>query len=406
MGIIASFQLFGPPDWPAQSTFQTYISNTHPDWCLRWNDFIRAEPQGLRVTGSTDAPFNDAPCDYSPFRVVYQAVTRQGYLNRSHAGWELAQTLTVEDCLKLLTIDGAYATFEEDKKGSLAPGKWADLVVVSENPLGTQAPEDLLDTQIRLTMVGGRVEFRSADGTGGFNAPVETFRENSTFISASKYLAGQTPNLAFDGRTDTNWGAGDSAPQWIQIDLSEEISVTGIDLVIDQWPAGYTIHQIWAKTNDPSAVFVLLHEFKGNTTMDQVLSYTSPSDMDAYRYFKILTTRSPSWVSWKEIRIHRQDPAFVDGNDAMFPQTDALVQNYPNPFNPSTTIGFELRRKSHVLIRVTTVRGDEMATLMNGTMEAGAHRVVFNARGLPSGIYVCTLRVNEIEKSVKMLFVK
>ena len=139
-GIVVSFQLMGPPDWPAQTTFQTFISNTFPEWCLRWKDFDEATVDGLHITGSTDAPFNDAPCDYSPFRIIHQAVTRQGYLNRIHADWELAQRLAVNSALRLLTIDGAYATFEEDHKGSLTPGKLADLVVVSRNPLEISVP--------------------------------------------------------------------------------------------------------------------------------------------------------------------------------------------------------------------------------------------------------------------------
>jgi predicted amidohydrolase YtcJ len=57
----------------------------------------------------------------------------------------------------MFTVDAAYGTFEEDVKGTLAPGKYADLVILSDDP--TAVPVDsLLDIQVVATVVGGRVE--------------------------------------------------------------------------------------------------------------------------------------------------------------------------------------------------------------------------------------------------------
>ena len=70
----------------------------------------------------------------------------------------LDQIITVEQALRSLTINGAYATFEEDKKGSLTSGKLADLVILSANPL-TAPIEMVPDIQVLMTMIGGTVEY-------------------------------------------------------------------------------------------------------------------------------------------------------------------------------------------------------------------------------------------------------
>lgn len=404
-GIIASFQLMGPADWPSQPTYAARFLGTHPEWVMRWKDFVAAESGGLRTCGSTDAPFNDTPCDYTPFRVMYQAVTRLGFHDFAHADWELAQRLTVKDCLKLLTINGAYATFEENKKGSLAPGKWADLVILSANPLEVSQPEDLLNIKVLLTMVGGRVEYCDASQSN-LCSSAEIFSINSADLTASKYLSEQTPDLAYDNDLDTSWGAGDSPPQWIQIDLLDEFQITGLDLLIDQWPEGQTVHQLWAKGNAPGQTFVLLHEFRGNTAYGQTLSYVAPPDLPPYRYFKILTTDSPSWVAWKEISIHRPNTTSVHTDDPSVPGTFALLPNYPNPFNPGTTIEYSITKKQQVELNVYDIRGRQVAQLVNQLQSPGIYRILFRARDLADGLYFYRLKTTEGTKIRKMVVVK
>ena len=70
-----------------------------------------------------------------------------------------------------------------------------------------------------------------------------------------------------------------------------------------------------------------------------------------------------------------------------------LLGAYPNPFNPATTIAFELERPGLTTLRVFNARGAEVATLVDGTMSEGSHRVSWDAANLPSGAYFYRLTV-------------
>ena len=83
---------------------------------------------------------------------------------------------------------------------------------------------------------------------------------------------------------------------------------------------------------------------------------------------------------------------------AELPDRFALSQNYPNPFNPSTRIGFALPVPAYVTLRVFNVLGQVVATLIGGELhQAGTAEAVFDAGGLPSGIYYYQLQATEVE---------
>ena len=92
-------------------------------------------------------------------RGLYCAVTRKTKDGTPPGGWLPEQAVSLESALRHYTIDGAYASFEESEKGSIAPGKRADLVVLSED-LFRQPPEAILKARVLLTMVDGRVVHR------------------------------------------------------------------------------------------------------------------------------------------------------------------------------------------------------------------------------------------------------
>lgn len=98
--------------------------------------------------------------DYYPGFVIWEAISRKDGLTGEVLGPD--QTITREQALKIYTRNAAYSTFEEDIKGSIEPGKLADLVVLSKDIL-TCPLDDIKDTKALMTMIGGKTVHESWD---------------------------------------------------------------------------------------------------------------------------------------------------------------------------------------------------------------------------------------------------
>jgi predicted amidohydrolase YtcJ len=94
----------------------------------------------------------------TPLEGIYAAVTRSTLDDKHPGGWVPEQKIGVEDALRAYTTGGAYASFEEREKGSLAPGKLADVVIIDRD-LTRIAPATIREARIMYTIVGGRVVF-------------------------------------------------------------------------------------------------------------------------------------------------------------------------------------------------------------------------------------------------------
>ena len=88
------------------------------------------------------------------------------------------------------------------------------------------------------------------------------------------------------------------------------------------------------------------------------------------------------------------------------PKEFTLAQNYPNPFNPSTNISFNLPQATDVSLKIYNMLGQEVATLINERMAAGAQTVVFDASNLSSGMYIYRIQAGSFSKTKKMMLIK
>lgn len=104
------------------------------------------------------APASDyTPGPYEPMMALQSMVTRK---DRRGRVWGASQRISVTEALRVCTVHGAYASFEEDRKGSLTPGKLADFVILEKDPHDVDT-DHIVDIRILRTVMGGRTTFDS-----------------------------------------------------------------------------------------------------------------------------------------------------------------------------------------------------------------------------------------------------
>jgi predicted amidohydrolase YtcJ len=149
LGVIASMQ-------PIHAT-------SDGPWVVRRLGERRAEEgayvwRKLLDSGATIASGTDAPVeDVDPIRNFQAAVSR---LTADGTTFYPGQCMTRQEALKSFTLDCAYAAFEEKEKGSLVPGKLADITVLSKDLL-TMPVKEIPTAQVIYTIVGGQIRYRA-----------------------------------------------------------------------------------------------------------------------------------------------------------------------------------------------------------------------------------------------------
>jgi predicted amidohydrolase YtcJ len=114
---------------------------------------------GVRLLLSSDYPGTVNRLSlavYNPLENIYMAVTRQDLHGMPAGGFHPEQRITIDEAIRAYTINPAWASHEENVKGSITVGKLADLVVLSRD-IRSAAPQELLKTEVRYTIVGGRI---------------------------------------------------------------------------------------------------------------------------------------------------------------------------------------------------------------------------------------------------------
>ncbi|MGH7519204.1 MAG: amidohydrolase [Gemmatimonadales bacterium] len=114
-----------------------------------WRSLLRT---GVPIAGGSDAPVERG----EPMIEFYAAVARRDTAGFQGPEWHAEQVATRDEALKMFTVWPAYAAFEEDRRGTIEPGKWADLTVLSGDIM--RMPErEILRTRAVMTVIGGEI---------------------------------------------------------------------------------------------------------------------------------------------------------------------------------------------------------------------------------------------------------
>jgi len=147
LGVLASMQsshAVGDSKWAEARVGQERIKHAYA-----WQTILKS---GGRLMMNSDLPGEP----WKPMETLYFAVNRKPLeAPREQSGWYIDQALSVPEALKAMTLENAYGAFQDDKLGSLEAGKWADFIILDNNPLETD-PYDLKDIKVMETWVAGK----------------------------------------------------------------------------------------------------------------------------------------------------------------------------------------------------------------------------------------------------------
>jgi hypothetical protein len=179
--------------------------------------------------------------------------------------------------------------------------------------------------------------------------------------------------------------------------------------------ADHTIHLAWTlnTTLQPSATWEIAYEGPAGDQPSPITgipymtrSYTLTGLTNDVWYSIILKAIDSNIPILSDtVRIMPHGISSVDNNNPFFTGF-LLKQNVPNPFSDLTIIQFAIHHREHITLKIYDVLGREVATLVDGEMEAGEHSVVFDASNLPSGVYFYRLQAGNFVEQKKMVVVK
>jgi len=126
-----------------------------------------------------------------------------------------------------------------------------------------------------------------------------------------------------------------------------------------------------------------------------------------YAYYLSTSTSNSKYIYTQNIIVKGTTTAATSVEATPeIPAQFELEQNYPNPFNPSTNISFSLNKEGMTKLVVYNLIGQEVATLLNRSMQAGNHSMKFDASNLPTGVYIYRLITPEQSLTKKMMLVR
>jgi len=340
------------------------------------------------------ATATDADGNTSEFSAVIEAVVVE---NGAPTAQDDAST-TDEDVATEIDV----LTNDTDPEGD------ALTVTVTEDPASGTA-EVLGDQRIRYTpdqdfFGEDTFTYQIADGHGGSSQAIVTVTVTPVNDAPSAPQITQPQ----DGADIVVGGASGEDPgdpeTTIMIAWSEAVDVDGD-------PLGYT----WQLATDEAFAELLLGRMTGGETTTDLTLAELATVLDAagvalgaevVLYHRAVASDGTAETAGSAATVRFVRGALTHTDDGEQPAAFALEANAPNPFNVRTTIRYSLPEASAVDLVVYDMLGRHVTTLLDGTRPAGLHEAVFDASGLPTGVYLYRLEAGRFVQTRRMLVVR
>ncbi len=192
-------------------------------------------------------------------------------------------------------------------------------------------------------------------------------------------------------------GIGGATP----IELSSFVANTDAGVVELSWETASETNNASFIVYRNNAVLAVV-EGAGTTSKTNNYTYTDATVVPGVEYTYVLAD-----VDYENNETKYESKAVVVTVDNDVEDADFEIGTaYPNPFNPSTVVPVELSRDAIVNAKIYTLSGREIATLVNGTMNAGSHELRINASNMTTGLYLVKVMVEDVVNVQKIAFVK
>lgn len=388
---------------------------------------------GLAADVSTDlSPLTNWPGQDSCYRIQFDATTP---LISHEVGWNMVSMPVLRGSYALSSISypsGYYYAGSYVATDSLLPGRGAWVKFPSAGNqliVGTSMPATSIDVMNGWNMIGSVDHSVSAPGGGSISAPVYAYSTTTGYTVASSIEPGKGYWLKSNGAATITLGPTVSS----KAQPSELEHATSF-ILTDRLGRSQSLFLVNDQRGAINANFYLMPPPMPEGNMDVRFSsqrlaeivpdgneHEFPLSISGAEYpiqFTVTTNSSSDlFLQVGDKRRSLQDgTVIIPGPDSrvsilitrssLTPTEFALGQNYPNPFNPSTTIRYELPRDAKVILKVYSMLGEEITTLVNEHQSAGYKSVRFDASGLPSGMYFYQLSTGSFTAVKKFVLVK
>ncbi|HPO54914.1 MAG: T9SS type A sorting domain-containing protein [Ignavibacteriaceae bacterium] len=279
-------------------------------------------------------------------------------------------------------------------------------VTPNEVWFGTENGVQVYKKGLNITADSSRFLYNKQNGFDNLSQYISVkaiaVQDTIVWIGLEDYTPASNPNYCKGGLYRFNRNAN----VWQRFDKSTGLSGNGIHFI--RINSDSLIAGLFTYINGVSFTGNGLLKMNTANLNSQIINYSSHGVGDS-NYFDLRTLDNELWLAAGDGLYTTYDTTATSvENNNNLPDNFVLYQNYPNPFNPETIISFHLPANTHVSLKLFDILGNEIAQLVDETIQAGLqnYRLTSHNHQLSAGVYFYQLRAGDLISTKKMILLK